>query len=148
LINNKGYKMRVLLISGSPRGNGNTEVLLNHAAIYLEDKKIESVKFYVSKNKVNPCQGCDFCTANNGCKQNDEMKILYQCFDSCDGIIIGTPVYYRNVSSQLKAIFDRTYAVKNTKPLSGKIGGAIAVGRGTGGGQCLALSISGRISTY
>jgi len=133
--------MKILLISGSPRKNGNTETLLNHASNFLENKKCEIFKFYVSENKVNPCQACDSCLTNNVCKVNDDMNKLYDFYKKCDGLIIGTPVYYRNVSAQLKSIFDRTYATKNIKPLSKKIGGAISIGRGTGSGQCFALSI-------
>jgi multimeric flavodoxin WrbA len=64
---------------------------------------------------------------------DDDMGLLYEAYDRCDAIIVASPVYYRNVTAQLKAVFDRTYAVQAMRPLAGKAGGAIAVGRGTGG---------------
>jgi multimeric flavodoxin WrbA len=133
--------MKILLISGSPRKAGNTELLLDYAADFLKKKKIEIAKFYCSDNIINFCTGCESCITHNKCVINDDMTKLYDYFEKCKGIIIGSPVYYRNVTSQLKAIFDRTYAVRNIKPLANKIGGAISVGSGTGGGQCLTLTI-------
>ncbi|MCL2461750.1 MAG: flavodoxin family protein, partial [Defluviitaleaceae bacterium] len=63
-----------------------------------------------------------------------------ETYRECDAIIISSPVYYRNVSAQLKAVFDRTHAAHAS--LSGKPGGAIAVGRGlAGGGQAIALNV-------
>ena len=56
-------------------------------------------------------------------------------------MIIASPTYYRNVSAQLKAVIDRIYALTNSQSLKGKLGGAITVGRGEGGGQSLTLSI-------
>ena len=69
------------------------------------------------------------------------MGLLYEEFAACDALIIASPVYYRNVTAQLKAIFDRSYAVRGRRPLTDKVGGAIAVGRGSGGGQSLVLTI-------
>ena len=53
--------------------------------------------------------------------------------------ILSTPVYSRNVSSQLMAVLDRSYGTSHTRPLEGKVGGAIAVGRGTCGGQSITV---------
>ena len=68
------------------------------------------------------------------------MLEIYEAFGACDALIISAPAYWRNVPAQLKAVFDRTYAMKN-KPLKGKLGGAIAVGRGSSGGQSIVLNV-------
>ena len=66
------------------------------------------------------------------------MQEIYKAYEWCNAVIISSPAYWRNVPAQLKAVFDRTYAIKNG-PLKGKLGGAIAVGRSTsGGGQEMA----------
>jgi multimeric flavodoxin WrbA len=62
------------------------------------------------------------------------MNEIYDAYEKCDALIITSPSYWRNVPAQLKAVFDRTYAAAKAKPLKGKLGGAIAVGRSTGGG--------------
>ena len=125
--------MLILTISGSPRKNGNTETLLNHAMNYLKKKDIQTKSFYISEKNVSPCLGCDACNSNNNCKIDDDMIQLYDYLDKCDAILIGSPVYMGNITAQLKAIFDRFYAVKFTRPLEGKLVGAMVVGRGTGG---------------
>jgi multimeric flavodoxin WrbA len=68
------------------------------------------------------------------------MNEVYIAFEKCNALIISAPVYWRNVPAQLKALIDRTYAIKNGL-LKGKFGGAISVGRGQGGGQAIVLTI-------
>ena len=68
------------------------------------------------------------------------MQQVYQALERCDAIIISSPSYWRNVPSGLKALFDRAYGISSKKPLAGKLGGTIAVGRATaGGGQSKVL---------
>ena len=74
------------------------------------------------------------------CVIDDDMDQIYRAFRECRALVISTPVYYRSVSAQLLAVLQRIYAVKHEKPLSGKLGGAIAVGRGTSGGQSIAIN--------
>lgn len=95
----------------------------------------------LSDYRIGPCRACDSCQVNNTCKIEDDMSRIYEDIFDCDALIVGTPVYYRNVSAQLKAVFDRVYALKSARPLAGCFGGGIAVGRGTGGGQCIALTV-------
>ena len=86
--------------------------------------------------------GCETCNETGLCDiEGDDMELLLSEFENCDALIIGSPAYYRNVTAQLKALFDRSFVFKNRKLLAGKLGGAIAVGRGEGGGQSLVLSI-------
>ena len=133
--------MKVIGISGSPRKNGNSEILLRKALEPFKDKNWKIVEFNLSNQNVLPCDGCDTCVSSNSCKINDDMNILYDELKEFDAMIIASPAYYRNVTSQLKALFDRTYALTNYRLLKGKLGGAIAVGRGEGGGQSIVLTV-------
>lgn len=133
--------MKVIGISGSPRKDGNSEILLRHALEPFRKQGWDVVQFHLSSYNVLPCKGCDCCQVTGECIIEDDMKLLYEEFGKCDAIIISSPAYYRNVTAQLKAVFDRTYATKNKKPLEGKFGGAIAVGRGQDGGQSIVLAI-------
>ncbi len=133
--------MEVLAISGSPRSGGNTELLIEQALGPFREQEWQVSEFFLSSRNVAPCDGCDVCWNTGECVIRDDMDLLYKKFASCDAIIIGSPVYYRNVSAQLKAVFDRHHALFRDKPLTGKAGGAIVVGRGASGGQSLALSI-------
>jgi multimeric flavodoxin WrbA len=133
--------MKVIGISGSPRAGGNTEILLQHALAPFQEKGWAVVQFLLSHQTVAPCNGCDSCSQTSHCVIEDDMGLLYEEYTTCDALIIASPVYYRNVTAQMKAIFDRSYATKERRPLANKVGGAMAIGRGTGGGQSLVLSI-------
>ena len=133
--------MKVVGICGSPRREGNAEHLLRAALEPFRERGWETVAFLLCERTVAPCRACEICQAGGGCAIRDDMDALYEALGECDALLVATPVYYRNVSAQLKAVFDRCYAVRASQPLQGKPGGAIAVGRGTGGGQGLALAI-------
>jgi len=86
--------------------------------------------------------GCETCRETGECAiEGDDMELLLSELEDCDALIIGSPAYYRNVTAQLKALFDRSFVFNNRKLLAGELGGAIAVGRGEGGGQSLVLTI-------
>jgi len=132
--------MNILGISGTPRKGGNSEILLNAALEPFIEDKWEINKILLSENKVEPCAGCETCVETKSCRINDDMKKIYEAFALCDAMIISSPSYYRNVPAQLKAVFDRTFAAGGA--LSGKLGGAISVGRGTSsGGQSIVINI-------
>ena len=132
--------MKILGISGSPRKSGNSEFLLNAALEPFEGERWETKKILLSEKRVEPCIGCETCNERKACFINDDMNDIYEAYEWCDAIIISAPAYFRNVPAQLKAVIDRTFAMKN-QPLKGKLGGAIAVGRSTsGGGQTNVLN--------
>ena len=134
--------MIVLGISGTPRPNGNSDHLLTHAIRPFLENGWEAIILKLSALNVKPCDGCEICAKTGECILEDDMPKFYEAFSSCHALVISTPVYYRNISSRLQAVFERHYACKQEQPLRGKPGGAIAVGRSTGGGgQAIAISI-------
>lgn len=134
--------MNVLGISGTPRKNGNSHILLEHSLGPFKESGWDVTVLRLHDLTVQPCNACDHCRSHDGkCIIEDDMGLFYEAFRRCHAIIVSTPVYYRNVSAQLKAVFDRHYAVAAEQPLRGKPGGAIAVGTGQGGGQAMTLAI-------
>jgi multimeric flavodoxin WrbA len=134
--------MRVLGISGTPRPGGNSEILLDAALEPFRDAGWDIDRILLSEMEIRPCTGCETCAGGNGCRITDDgMTHVYLAMASCDAIIVASPVYWRNVPAQLKALFDRCYAERRSKPLGGKFGGAIAVGNGSSGGQAIVLTI-------
>jgi multimeric flavodoxin WrbA len=133
--------MNVLGISGSPRSNGNSEILLNEALQPFIEKGWETIMLKMSALSVQPCIACNSCLTTGECVIKDDMEKFYTAFTNCQAIIIASPVYYRNITSKLAAVFERHYGCKSIRPLAGRPGGAIAVGRGSGGGQAIVLSI-------
>lgn len=134
--------MIVLGISGTPRPNGNSDHLLTYAIKPFLENGWEAITLKLSVLNVKPCDGCEICLKTGNCILDDDMSHFYEAFASCQALLISTPVYYRNISSRLQAVFERHYSCKQKQPLRGKPGGAIAVGRSTGGGgQAIAISI-------
>ena len=133
--------MKVVGISGSLRKGGNTECLVRECLNEFISKGWTVSEFFLSEKTVKPCMGCDSCAENGECAiTDDDAGILFTELKNCDAVIIGSPVYYRNVTAQLKALFDRNYPY-GYKTLEGKPGGAIAVSRGEGAGQATTLMI-------
>ena len=100
-------RMNILILSGSPRKGGNTELLAEafaKGAAAHHHVEMVSVRDY----KVNPCLGCNTCFKTNGiCAQKDDMTILYEKMSQADMLVIASPVYFYNISAQLKAVIDR-----------------------------------------
>ena len=99
--------MKILIISGSPRKGGNTELLAEafaKGASKHHQVEIVSVRDY----KVNPCLGCNACFKTNGiCAQKDDMSPIYEKMNQADMLVIASPVYFYGISAQLKAVIDR-----------------------------------------
>ena len=99
--------MNILIINGSPRKSGNTELLAEafaKGAAAQHHVEIVSVRDY----KVNPCLGCNACFKANGiCSQKDDMAIIYEKMNQADMLVIASPVYFYSISAQLKAVIDR-----------------------------------------
>jgi multimeric flavodoxin WrbA len=99
--------MNILILSGSPRKGGNTELLTDaFAKGAMEHHQVEIVS--VRDIKVNPCLGCNACYKTNGiCVQKDDMVTIYEKMSQADMLVIASPVYFYGISAQLKAVIDR-----------------------------------------
>ena len=107
---------RIVILSGSPRKNGNTDILVNSfvdGAKEHNDVEIVSVHDY----HINPCAGCNSCFSREGntCYQEDDMLIVYEKLSKADTLIIASPVYFYGISAQLKAIIDRLHTPMRNK---------------------------------
>jgi len=121
--------MQVLGISGSPRENGNTDLIVMEA---LEAAKSAgaTVEFIGLSGKcIEGCRACAQCGEGGKCCINDDMQALYLKLIASDAIIIGSPIYFGMITSQTKAFIDRTYFLAKTgRKLENKVGAAITVG--------------------
>jgi len=132
--------MNVLGISGTPRESGNSEILLRYALHPFEEQGWQVRHFRLSEMTVQPCRACEQCVNGDGCIIDDDMHYIHEAFRWCDALMVSGPVYSRNICSQLMAVLDRYHAVQPEYPLTGKAGGAIAVGAGTCGGQTITIN--------
>lgn len=102
----------IVVISGSPRKNGNTDQLADAFIKGAEAAGNQVTKFHVADVKMNNgCLGCNYCQRNDGeCVQKDGMQAIYDALYQADTLVLATPVYYFGMSGQIKMILDRTYA--------------------------------------
>ena len=133
--------MKITGLCGSSRKDSNSEQLMKLALepFYREGMEVRTHK--VGDLNLQSCCGCERCRTEDKCWIEDDMRHVYEDLYWTDAVIIASPVYYRNIPSKLAAIFERAYAYQDNRPLEGKLGAAIAVGRGTGGGQSIVLSV-------
>ena len=102
---------KVLLLSGSPRINGNSSLLCDEFAKGAEEAGFETEKINVCRLKVAGCLGCNACYRNGGsCVQKDDMEQIREKMLEADVIVLASPIYFYSMSAQLKAVIDRTYA--------------------------------------
>lgn len=130
--------MKILGIVGSPRKNGNTEVLVKEALDSAHRLGAETAFVSVVDKHISPCDGCDSCATTGKCKIDDDMQEVYARLVESDGVIFGSPVYFWGLSAQAKAIIDRTYLFRRNRELRNKVAGAVLVARG--GGASFAFS--------
>ena len=103
-----GWLMNILILSGSPRKGGNTDLLVDAFAKGASPRhhvEVVSVHDY----KVNPCIGCNSCFTREDykCCQKDDMQIVYEKMVNAEMLVIASPVYFYGLSAQLKAVIDR-----------------------------------------
>lgn len=104
--------MKVLVLNGSPRMQGNTRTALKAVCEGIEKGlKPEVLEFYdVTKHQLSGCVACESCKSNGGkCVQPDESTALIQKMYDADVVIFGTPVYWWGMSAQLKTAIDKLY---------------------------------------
>jgi multimeric flavodoxin WrbA len=110
--------MRVLVINGSPRKNGNVAKMLHSVSDNIESAEIHW--FDVNDLKVHPCTGCMCCRKTGKCVlPQDDGHIIANEVDNCDAMILGTPVYWGNMSGQMKLVFDRIVPSMMDEPKNG-----------------------------
>jgi multimeric flavodoxin WrbA len=119
--------MKVLGINGSPRGSksltlGLVEAVLDGAK--AADADVELVD--VCKLKINYCNACGVCYAKGKCIHENDFEDLYRKILESDGFVLGSPVYFRSVTAQLKTLIDRMSDAIHCQLLTGKYGCAVA----------------------
>ena len=112
LLNDKtDKKMKIVVLTGSPRRNGNTNHLAGQFIKGAEEAGHEVYRFDCAQRKVSSCIACNRCGMNGQCIFNDDFEELRPQLVAADMVVFATPMYYFGFSSQLKAVIDRFYAL-------------------------------------
>jgi len=122
--------LRLLGIVGSPRKGGNTEIIIKEALKAAEQKGAETELIHLVDFSLKPCDGCQACFETKNCVIKDDVEKIFEKMTEADAIIIGSPVYFYNVSAQTKTFIDRVgylNIARERKAFRNKIGGAMAV---------------------
>jgi multimeric flavodoxin WrbA len=105
--------MKVLILQGSPRANGNTAWMAEEYKKAAEAAGHNVTLVNVAKKKINGCLACEYChTKGNGtCVQKDDMQELYPLLAEAEVLVLASPIYYFTLSAQIQAPIQRFYAM-------------------------------------
>jgi len=115
--------MRVLAISGSHIKKGNTSQVLKSLTGKIHNAGIADLKLKylsLSGTRIKPCKACKKCMETGKCIIHDDFGLIAKKMLKSDLIILGSPVYFHDVSGQIKNMIDRTYSLWHEKQLKGK----------------------------
>ncbi|MCG7844880.1 MAG: flavodoxin family protein [Methanomassiliicoccales archaeon] len=129
--------MKVVAFNGSPRVKGNTHQALEVVLQVLRNEGIEVELIDICQEELKPCRACGTCRKNQDERcviQEDRLNEYMQKMKVANGIIIGSPVYFGNMTAQTKAFIDRAgyVAMSNGDMFKRKVGAAVAVNRRAG----------------
>lgn len=109
---------KILILNGSPRLKGNTNMLCENFRQGAEEAGHTVTQFNLQKLEIKGCLGCmkGGKDKSSPCVQKDDMTQIYPVYEECDLVVLASPMYYWNISGQLKTAFDRLFAVAECDP--------------------------------
>ena len=120
--------MKVLILNGSPRSNGNTSIALNEMVKIFAEEEIETEIVQLGSKDIRGCIACGSCFKNGKCVFDDMVNELAPKFEAADGLVVASPVYYASANATLIAALDRLfYSTHFDKTM--KVGASVVVAR-------------------
>lgn len=124
----KEVYMKVLIINGSPRIEGNTTIALNEMVKIFDKEGIETEIVQIGQKDVRGCIACGVCSTKGKCVFDDVVNELAPKFEEADGLVVASPVYYASANATLIACLDRLfYSTSFDKTM--KVGASVVVAR-------------------
>jgi len=106
--------MKIVAVLGSPRPKGNSALLAEAFLQTARERGADTEVYLLNQMKIKGCQGCGKCkTESEICVVEDDLKAVYEAVRGADLLVLASPVYFGDLSSQLKCFWDRTYAWVN-----------------------------------
>lgn len=126
--------MKVIGIVGSPRKNGNTELLTTHTLQAISEEGVDTELILMAGLDIRGCTACMVCNDEERCAIEDDLFPIYLKMKEADGIILASPVYYGSATAIMKALVERAGYISrhNGEPFKGKVGGPLVVARRAG----------------
>lgn len=121
-------KMKVLLINGSPKANGNTAAALEEMAKIFVQESVETETLHIGAQAIRGCTACGGCRKAGKCVFDDAVNEAAVKLEQADGIVVGSPVYYASANATLVAFLQRLfYSTRFDKRM--KVGASIVAAR-------------------
>lgn len=120
--------MKVLMLNGSPRANGNTSLALEEMRKIFEQEGIETEIVQVGNKDIRGCMACGKCYETGKCIFNDVVNEIATKFESSDGLVVASPVYYASANPTLVALLDRLFYSSHFDKTM-KVGASVVVAR-------------------
>ncbi|MEM2086651.1 MAG: flavodoxin family protein [Archaeoglobaceae archaeon] len=139
--------MKAVGILGSPRKDGNCSKMLRACLEELSTAGFDSELFYLQEKRIKYCLGCGTCLREEECHIKDDMVELRDQVKKADALILASPVYFLNVSAQIKCFIDRMVAFGHRPRLKG-YGGAIVSYAGVGDPDLVANYLNRILKTW
>ena len=121
--------MKVLLINGSPKANGNTSIALKEMIKVFETEGVETELIHIGNKTIRGCVACQKCFTLGHCVFNDVVNEIAPKFMAADGFIVGTPVYYGSPNATTLAFLNRLFYSTFTKDKTMKVGAGVVICR-------------------
>jgi multimeric flavodoxin WrbA len=126
--------MKAVGIVGSPRKNGNTEILTAHTLKAIAEEGLETELIRLAELDIKPCNACMACAKGEQCSIEDDLFPIYEKMKAAEAIILASPVYFGSATALIKGLMERTGFISgfNGGVFKGKVGGALVVARRAG----------------
>ncbi len=120
--------MKVLMLNGSPRAQGNTFIALNEMKKIFDESGVESEIIKVGGTDIRGCAACNYCFEHGKCVFDDMVNEIAPKFEQCNGLVAASPVYYASANATLIAVLDRLfYSTHFDKTM--KVGASVVAAR-------------------
>lgn len=105
---------KIVILNGSPRRNGNTSALVKEFTRGTESAGNSVTEFFLGSMDIHSCRGCFGGHSSSACPcvQRDDMGKIYPAIKDCDVVVLASPLYYWNLSGQLRTAIDRLFALE------------------------------------
>ena len=123
--------MKVLIINGSPRLNGNSSILINEMKKIFIQEGVEVDEYQIGNKPIRGCMACGYCYEHKECVFKDDVNDLAKRFEAADGLVVASPVYYGSANGSLISLLDRLFYSSHFDKRF-KVGAAFAIARRAG----------------
>lgn len=121
--------MKVIILNGSPKAEGNTSMALHEAELVLQQQGIETEWIHVGHRQIHGCIACNRCWDSGECAFGDIVNELAVKVGEADGLLIGSPVYFASPNGTLLALLDRLFYSSLHKDWTMKVGASVCIAR-------------------